>query len=90
MIFFSISRINNEKKISPGKWVLDYIIVDGVRALDDNTLEIQLPKKFPGLLGLLSMPYFSFIPYEAVFSMEITFHLIQSVQDPLNLKNGKK
>ena len=76
--------------ISPGKWVLDYINVDGVRVLDDNTLEIELPKKFPGLLGLLSMPYFSLFRMRLLLSMEIIFHSIQSVQDPLNLKNGKK
>ena len=87
---FSISRINNEKMISPGRWVLDYISVGGVRALDDYTLEIELPKKFPGLLGLLSMPYFSFIPYEAVAFYRDNFSFNPIGTGPFKFKKWKK
>ena len=63
---YSISRLQDPNIISPGSWVLDYIDLPKTRALNDTTLEICLNKPFPGILGLLSMNYFSFIPFEAI------------------------
>ena len=63
---YSLSRLNNKELISPGRWVLDYFNLDDVVALNDTTLEINLPKPFPGFLGLLTMNYFSFVPKEAI------------------------
>ena len=40
--------------------------MNGIRAINDTILEINLKQPFPGLLGLLTMNYFSFVPNEAV------------------------
>lgn len=63
---FSISRLSNEEIMSPGSWVLEYLDLHGVKALNDTVLEINLIRKFPAFLQLLTMSYFSFIPHEAV------------------------
>ena len=63
---YSLSRLANKELISPGRWVLDYFSLDDVVALNDTLLEINLPKPFPGFLGLLTMNYFSLVPKEAV------------------------
>ena len=63
---YSLSRLSDEKLVSPGSWVLDYINMNNVYAPSDTVLEINLEKPFPGLLGLLTMNYFSFVPVEAV------------------------
>ena len=63
---YSISRLNDVNILSPGAWVLDYIDLKNTRAINDTILEISLDRPFPGILGLLSMNYFSFVPFEAV------------------------
>lgn len=63
---YSISRLVDEKNLSPGAWVTDYINLEKTNAINDTVLEIHLNKPFPGFLGLLSMNYFAFVPYEAV------------------------
>tara|TARA_B100001250_G_C19809998_1_gene795294 strand:- start:2264 stop:3823 length:1560 start_codon:yes stop_codon:yes gene_type:complete len=63
---YSISRLDDNNIISPGSWVLDYIDLNNTYAINDTTLEVYLNKPFPGILGLLSMSYFSFIPFEAI------------------------
>ncbi len=63
---YSISRLNDVNILSPGAWVLDYIDLKNTRAINDTILEISLNNPFPGILGLLSMNYFSIIPFEAV------------------------
>jgi len=63
---YSISRLTDPKNLSPGAWVMDYINSHETHAINDTVLEIALNKPFPGILGLLSMNYFAFVPYEAV------------------------
>ena len=63
---YSISRLHDTNNLSPGAWVIDYINTQKTYALNDTVLEVYLNKPFPGLLGLLSMSYFSFVPKEAV------------------------
>ena len=43
---YSLSRLNNNDLISPGRWVLDYFNLDEVVAVNDTLLEINLPKPF--------------------------------------------
>ncbi len=69
----SITRIKNKQNISPGYWVLDYLDLDKIHSVNDTLLEINLSKPFPGLLGLLTMNYFSFVPIEAVNYYGIEF-----------------
>ena len=63
---YSISRLIDKDNISPGAWVMDYINYDQTVAINDTVLELTLNKPFPGILGLLSMSYFSFVPHEAI------------------------
>ena len=63
---YTIYRLQDENILSPGTWVLDYLDTNNIYAINDTILEINLTKPFPGLLGLLTMNYFSFIPKEAV------------------------
>ena len=63
---YTISRLGDENILSPGTWVLDYLDTDNIYAINDTILEINLTQPFPGLLGLLTMNYFSFVPKEAV------------------------
>ena len=62
---YSISRLSDHNLLSPGAWVLDYFDLDAINVLNDTIVEINLSKPFPGILGLLTMSYFSFVPYEA-------------------------
>ena len=52
--------------ISPGSWAMDYIDINKTHAINDTLLRINLKQPFPGILGLLSMNYFSFVPHEAI------------------------
>ena len=63
---YTLSRLDDPHIISPGSWLLDYIDLNKTSALNDTVLEIYLNKPFPGILGLLSMNYFAFIPFEAI------------------------
>jgi len=63
---YTISRLEDKNILSPGTWVLDYLDTNNIYAINDTTLEINLTQPFPGLLGLLTMNYFSFVPKEAV------------------------
>ena len=63
---YSVSRLANQNLLSPGRWVLDYFDLGDINILNDSILEIQLERPFPGLLGLLTMNYFAFVPKEAV------------------------
>jgi oligopeptide transport system substrate-binding protein len=67
-IVFSFNRIIDKKVASPGSWIFNGL-VDTLRpfvALNDSTFEIKLQRPFAPLLGLLTMPYCSVIPQEAV------------------------
>jgi len=63
---YSISRLVDKNNLSPGAWVMDYINYHKTIAVNDTVLEVTLNKPFPGILGLLSMSYFSFVPREAI------------------------
>lgn len=61
---YSFDRLTDEKVASSGSWVMNY--VKSYKAIDENTLVIQLKQPFPAFLGLLSMRYCSVVPKEAV------------------------
>ncbi|MBJ04732.1 MAG: ABC transporter substrate-binding protein [Flavobacteriales bacterium] len=87
---FSISRLSDENILSPGSWVLDYLDIDKIKILNDSIIEINLPKPFPGLLGLLSMNYFSFIPKEAINYFGSKFSSNPIGTGPFSFKYWKK
>jgi len=79
---FSIKRIFDPKTNSNGKWLFRDIIkgldkwsneganystdIEGLRAIDDYTIQIKLNKPYPQLLNVLATPYSSVVPKEAV------------------------
>ena len=67
---YSFNRIVDEKIASPGAWIFNNVKVRDAKycfsAPDDTTLVIELNKKFPPFLGLLTMQYCSVIPHEAI------------------------
>ncbi len=69
---FSLNRISDDHTASPGAWIMKYVFHDtnsnqkGIEAIDDSTLVIHLTNTYPPFLSLLTMPYCSVIPQEAV------------------------
>jgi len=63
---YSLNRISDSKTASPGAWILNNVKENGIIALNDTTLQIQLKSPFPAFLGLLTMQYCSVIPHEIV------------------------
>ncbi|OFX18645.1 MAG: ABC transporter substrate-binding protein [Bacteroidetes bacterium GWA2_31_9b] len=63
---YSLSRISDSKTASPGAWILNNVQENGIVAMNDTILQIQLKSPFPAFLGLLTMQYCSVIPHEIV------------------------
>ncbi|MDY6800993.1 MAG: ABC transporter substrate-binding protein [Bacteroidota bacterium] len=63
---YSLNRITNPKTGSPGAWIFNQVAENGIAAINDTTLQIKLKNSFPAFLGLLTMPYCSVIPKEAI------------------------
>jgi peptide/nickel transport system substrate-binding protein len=69
---YSLNRLTDRKILSPGSWVMNQVVqeengrLSGVVALDDSTLIVRLKKSYPPFLGLLTMPYCSVVPKEAI------------------------
>ncbi len=68
---YSLDRLGFAEVASPGAWILSKIdtLKDGspaIEALSDSVLTIRLREPFPAFLGLLSSPYCSVVPREAV------------------------
>lgn len=69
---YSFARICNPKTASPGLWIFNFVDKDkigtryGFRALNDSVFQINLKSPFPAFLGILSMPYCSVVPHEAI------------------------
>jgi len=63
---YSLNRITDPKTASPGAWIFNNLVKNGISALNDTTLEIQLRSPFPAFIGLLTMQYCSVVPKEIV------------------------
>jgi len=63
---YSLNRIIDPKTGSPGAWIFNQVAENGIAAIDDTTLQIKLKNPFPAFLGLLTMPYCSVVPKEAL------------------------
>ena len=61
---YSFKRLNDPQLGSPGSWAMKN--VSSFKAENDSVFVIKLKKPFAAFLGLLSMKYFSAVPYEAV------------------------
>ena len=61
---YSFNRLKDPYLASPGSWALKN--VNSFKAENDSVFVIKLKKPFAAFLGLLSMKYFSVVPFEAV------------------------
>lgn len=69
-IVYSYNRLLDKRVASPGAWIFNDKIdsLDPFVAIDDSTFEIRLSSACPLILGILSMPYCSIVPKEAVIA----------------------
>ena len=63
---YSLNRIIEPKTASPGAWIFNTVANNGIKAINDSTLQIQLKNSFPAFLGLLTMQYCSVVPKEII------------------------
>lgn len=63
---YSFERIREANTASPGKWIFDQVLENGIHVLNDSTLVIQLKKPFAPFLGLLTTQYANVVPQEAI------------------------
>ncbi|MBQ6096866.1 MAG: ABC transporter substrate-binding protein [Bacteroidales bacterium] len=63
---YSLGRIVDDAVASPGRWIFANVAEGGFEAPDDTTLVVRLREPYAPMLGLLSMPYCSVVPREAV------------------------
>ena len=67
-VVYSFERIIQPATASPGAWIFNGRVdtVQPFVALNDSTFRLNLQKPFHPILGILSMPYCSIVPREAV------------------------
>jgi peptide/nickel transport system substrate-binding protein/oligopeptide transport system substrate-binding protein len=75
---YSFERVLDPETRSPNTWIFDKVLgareymdgeadeVEGIRVVDDHTIEIRLSKPFSPFLGLLTMPAAYVVPLEEV------------------------
>ncbi|MFA5418432.1 MAG: ABC transporter substrate-binding protein, partial [Bacteroidales bacterium] len=88
---FSLKRLLDPVTASPGEWVLSKVRrtngLPDIWATDDSTVVIRLTQPFPPFLSILSMPYCSVIPKEAVdyYGKEFRMHPVGT--GPFQMQN---
>jgi len=66
-ILYSLQRITNPETASPGAWIFNGRLAEkAFETPDDSTFIIHLQKPFAPFLSVLSMPYCSAVPKEAI------------------------
>ena len=65
-VVYSLERLRDPVVASPGGWILDAVVEEGIVAINDSTVKISLKNDFPPFLGLLTTPYASIVAPEAV------------------------
>lgn len=69
-VVYSFNRILDPALASPGAWIFNYVARNDTayafKALNDSIFEVRLKQVFPPFLGMLSMPYASIVPHEAI------------------------
>ena len=81
-VVYSFNRIVDETTASPGSWIFNGKVdsVEGFKALDDTTFQLNLINPYHPILGILSMQYCSIVPEEAVkkYGSEFRRHAVGS------------
>jgi ABC-type transport system substrate-binding protein len=69
-VLFSVARIMDASTASPGRWVFDKLDnakgANGMKVLDDTTIQFYLKEAYSPFLSLLTMPYAAVVAKEAV------------------------
>jgi peptide/nickel transport system substrate-binding protein len=67
-VCYSLSRLIDPQAASPGAWVLNELVdsIQPFSAPNDSVFVLTLSKPLSSILGLLTMPYCSILPKEAV------------------------
>ena len=65
-VVVSLERLRDPKVISSGGWILDAVVPEGIVAVNDSTVDIQLNRPYPPFLGLLTTAYGSISDSEAL------------------------
>ena len=89
---FSFSRIINPETASPGKYIFNNVLPfpDGIKVIDDSTIQIELLESQPSFLYQLCLPYASILPYELVLNYKSEFSQNVIGTGPFMLKTWKK
>ena len=72
---YSLARIRDGKTASPGAWIFNGRVdtIEPFKAINDSTFQLKLLKPFRPMLSILTMPYCSVIPEEAVKKYGLDF-----------------
>jgi len=72
---YSLERLLNPKTASPGSWILNGKVdsVHPFKIIDSFSFQIRLQKPFAQFIFILTMPYTSIVPHEAVTFYGRTF-----------------
>jgi peptide/nickel transport system substrate-binding protein len=67
-VVYSLNRIINPAVASPGAWIFNNKLdsINPFQSIDDSTFLISMQSPFVPMLGILSMPYCSIVPKEAI------------------------
>ena len=89
---FSFSRIINPETASPGKYIFNNVLPfpDGIKVMNDSTVQIKLLEPQPSFLHQLCLPYGSILPYELVLNYKSNFSQNAIGTGPFKLKTWKK
>lgn len=89
---YSLHRIIDPKTASPGAWIFNGKVdsLQPFTALDSFTFQIKLKQPFLPLMGILTMPYCSVVPKEAVAFYGLDFRANPVGTGPFQLKKWKE
>ena len=91
-VVYSFNRIIDPSTASPGKYIFNELVLfpNGIVALDDYTLQINLKKPQPSFIYQLCLPYASIVPSEVVdyYGLNFSQHVIGT--GPFVLNKWKK
>jgi peptide/nickel transport system substrate-binding protein len=87
-VVYSLARIRNSRTASPGAWIFNGRVdtLEPFKAINDSTFQLKLLHPFRPMLGILTMPYCSIIPEEAVKKYGLDFRAHPVGTGPFKLK----
>lgn len=89
---YSLQRLLNPETASPGSWILNGKVdsLQPFKILDSFTFQIRLQKPFAQFIYILTMPYTSIVPHEAVSFYGSTFRKNPVGTGPYKMKDWEE